>query len=73
MDQTSDTKSGDDLGPIWQNNRGHLCGASLFKLVSRPKLPFRWRLSESNLYLRDEVRNTVTSSYNDVAMAVSYN
>ena len=44
-----------------------------FRLVSSPKLPFRWRLPESNPYLRDEIRNTVTSRYNDVAMAVCHN
>lgn len=56
-----------------KSNRGNLCGTSLFRLVSSPKLPFRWRLPESNPYLRDEIRKTVTSRYNDVAMAVSHN
>lgn len=56
-----------------KSNRGNLCGASLFRLVSSPKLQFRWRLPESNPYLRDEIRNTVTSRYSDVAMAVSHN
>ncbi|MDE1211606.1 hypothetical protein L9W86_16445, partial [Vibrio aestuarianus] len=32
----------------------------------------RWRLPESNPYLRGEIRNTVTSRYSDVAMAVSH-
>lgn len=31
-----------------KTNRGYSCVASLFKLVSSPKLPFRWRLPESN-------------------------
>jgi hypothetical protein len=34
--------------------------------------PFRWRLPESNPYLRLEVRNTFTSYYEDVAMAISH-
>ena len=56
-----------------KSNRGNLCGTSLFRLVGSPKLQFRWRLPESNPYLRDEIRNTVTSRYSDVAMAVSHN
>ena len=56
-----------------KSNRGNLCEVSLFRLVSSPKLPFRWRSPEANLYLRDEIRNTVTSRYSDVAMAVSHN
>jgi hypothetical protein len=56
-----------------KSNSGNLCGVSLFRLVSSPKLPFLWRLPESNHYLRGEIRNTVTSRYNDVAMAVSHN
>ncbi len=58
-----------------RSNKGNLCGQSLFRLVSSPKRPFRWRLPESNPYCRneDEVRNTVTSRYQDVAMAVSHN
>jgi hypothetical protein len=34
--------------------------------------PFMWRLPESNPYLRLEVRNTITSYYEDVAMAISH-
>jgi RNA-directed DNA polymerase len=56
-----------------KSNRGNLYEVSLFRLVSSPKLPFRWRLLELNPYLRDETRKTVTSSYSDVAMAVSHN
>lgn len=55
-----------------KTNQGHVCGISLYRLVSSPKLPFRWRLPESNPYLRDEIRNTVTSGYSDVAMAVGH-
>lgn len=54
-----------------KSNRGNVCGASLFRLVSSPKLLFRWRVPELNPYLRDEVRNTITSRYDDVAIAVS--
>ena len=53
-----------------KSNRGNLYGASLIRLVGSLKLPFRWRLPESNPYIRDEIRNTVTSNYADVAMAV---
>ena len=56
-----------------KTNRGNLCGVSLFRLVSSPKSPFRWRLPEMNPYLREEVRKTITSRYSDVAMAVSHN
>ena len=55
-----------------KTNQGNLCGADLFRLVSSPKLQFRWRLPKVNPYLRDEVRNTVTSRYADVAMAVGH-
>ena len=53
-----------------KTDKGYLFGASLFRLVSSTKMRFRWRLPESNPYLRDEIRNTVTSYYTDVAMAV---
>ena len=56
-----------------KTNTGELTGASLFRLVSSPKCPFRWRLPDSNPYSRDEIRNTVTSRYRDVAMAMSHN
>ena len=56
-----------------KTNNGNLNGVALFRLVSSSKLRFRWRLPEMNPYLRDEVRNTVTSRYVDVAMAVSHN
>ena len=54
-----------------KTNLGHLHGAVLTRLVGSPKMPFRWRLPETNPYLREEVRSTVTSRYSDVAMAVS--
>lgn len=56
-----------------RSNNGNLYGQSLFRLVSSPKRPFRWRLPGSNPYCRDEVRNTISSGYRDVAMAVSHN
>ncbi|HIF9335679.1 TPA: group II intron reverse transcriptase/maturase, partial [Photobacterium damselae] len=56
-----------------KTNWGNKNGVSLYRLVSSPKRPFRWRLPESNPYLRQEVRNTVTSCYTDVAMAVGHN
>jgi len=56
-----------------RTDNGNKCGTSLFRLVSSLKQPFRWRLPESNPYLRVEVRNTITSNYYDVAMAVGRN
>jgi RNA-directed DNA polymerase len=55
-----------------KTDQGYLFGASLFRLVSSPKMSFRWRLPESNPYLREEIRNTVTSRYTDVAMALGH-
>jgi len=54
-------------------NLGNPKGESLTRLVSSRKLMFRWRLPEINPYLRTEIRNTITSKYADVAMAVSHN
>ena len=54
-----------------KSNNGIVCGASLFRLVSSPKMRFMWRLPEINPYLRLEERNTVTSRYKDVVIAVS--
>lgn len=56
-----------------KTDNGNLCGITLFRLVGSSKQPFRWRLPDSNPYLRLEVRNTITSFYDDVAMAVSRN
>ena len=56
-----------------KTDKGSLCGISLFRLVGSLKQPFRWRLPETNPYLRVEVRNTFTSYYDDVAMAISHN
>jgi RNA-directed DNA polymerase len=56
-----------------KTDRGNLCGISLLRLVGSIKQPFKWRLPESNPYLRAEVRNTITSNYEDVAMAISHN
>ncbi len=53
-----------------KTDQGNLYSVSLFLLVGSPKMSFRWRLPESNPYLRFEIRNTVTSRYADVAMAV---
>ena len=70
-------KPAPELSKTWvlfgKTDNGNLLGISLFRLVGSLKQPFRWRLPESNPYLRTEVRNTVTSYYGDVAMAVSHN
>ena len=56
-----------------RKTNGVLCGVALRRLVTSRKMQFRWRNPESNPYLpRNEVRNTVTSRYWDVAMAVSH-
>ena len=54
-----------------KTDNGNPCGKSLFRLVSSPKKPFRFRLPECNPYLRNDDRKTVTSRYDDVAMAFS--
>ena len=53
-----------------KTDQGNLKGEVLYRLVSSPKIRFRWRVPEINPYLRKEVRNTVTSRYAEVAMAV---
>ena len=56
-----------------RNGKGNLGGVVLKRLVTSRKSQFRWRNPETNPYiLRDESRNTVTSRYNDVAMAMSH-
>lgn len=54
-----------------KTDRGLLAGVELFRLVGRGKKPFRWRLPDENPYKRAEARNTFTSRYRDVAMALS--
>jgi len=61
----------------WQlfgrSGNGNLCGVTLRRLVTSRKMQFRWRNPDSNPYiLREENRNTVTSRYHDVAMAMSH-
>lgn len=55
-----------------KTDKKNLCGETLYRLVSSPKKPFRWRLPEMNPYLREEERKTITSRYTDVAMAVGH-
>ncbi|WP_280178040.1 reverse transcriptase domain-containing protein [Neomesorhizobium albiziae] len=51
--------------------RGNRVGKALRRLVSSPKAQFRWRNPEANPYIfRSEIRNTITSRYHDVAMAM---
>ena len=53
------------------NERGNPVGKALRRLVSSPKAQFRWRNLEINPYIfRIETRNTITSRYHDVAMAM---
>jgi group II intron reverse transcriptase/maturase len=55
------------------SGKGNLCGVTLRRLVTSRKGQFRWRNPEINPYIvRDEERNTVTSRYYDVAMAMSH-
>lgn len=52
--------------------RGNRVGKALRRLVGSPKAQFRWRNPETNPYIkRNETRNTVTSRYHEVAMAMS--
>ncbi|EHS52360.1 RNA-directed DNA polymerase (Reverse transcriptase) [Rhizobium sp. PDO1-076] len=54
-----------------RNERGNPVGKALQRLVSSPKAQFRWRNPEENPYIFwIENRSTVTSHYNDVAMAM---
>jgi len=56
-----------------RSGKGNLCGVALRRLLTSPKRQFRWRNPERNPYLlRGEPRNTVTSRYRDVAMAMSH-
>jgi hypothetical protein len=46
---------------------------ALRRLVSSPKAQFRWRNPETNPYIvRAETRNTITSRYHDIAMAMGH-
>jgi group II intron reverse transcriptase/maturase len=54
-----------------RNNQGKAVGKALRRLVTSQKMQFRWRNPERNPYIfRNEFRNTVTSRYHDVVMAV---
>ncbi len=69
-------KPSEDKAKTWtlfgRSGKGHLCGITLRRLVTSRKGSFRWRNPEVNPYLpREEKRNTVTSRYHDVAMAMS--
>jgi group II intron reverse transcriptase/maturase len=65
------------VAKTWQlfgrSAKGNLCGVTLRRLVTSRKCQFRWRNPETNPYLtRVEERNTVTSRYRDIAMAMSH-
>ncbi len=67
----------DGTAKVWRlygrSGKGNLCGVTLRRLVTSRKGQFRWRNPEINPYIpRAEVRNTVTSRYYDVAMAMSH-
>lgn len=66
-----------ELSKTWvlfgKTDKGNMCGISLLRLVGSTKQLFKWRLPESNPYLRVENRKTITSYYADVAMASSHN
>lgn len=66
----------DGSAKTWQlfgrSGKGNLCGVTLRRLVTSRKCQFRWRNPEINPFItRVEERNTVTSGYDDVAMALS--
>jgi len=65
------------VAKTWQlfgrSTNGNLCGVTLRRLVTSRKCQFRWRNPETNPYLtRVKERNTVTSRYRDIAMAMSH-
>ena len=67
----------DGKAKIWQlfgrSGNGSLCGITLRRLVTSRKARFRWRNPETNPYIiREEERNTITSRYHDIAMAMSH-
>ena len=70
-------KRAPELSKTWvlygKTDNGYCCEISLFRLVGSIKQSFKWRLPESNPYLRVENRKTITSYYTDVAMAISHN
>jgi RNA-directed DNA polymerase len=56
-----------------RNGRGTLTGVALRQLVTSRKGQFRWRNPERNPYIiREEQRRSVTSHYNEIAMAMSH-
>jgi RNA-directed DNA polymerase len=56
-----------------RTGKGDLRGTALQRLVSSRKCQFRWRNPAVNPYItRNEERNSVTSRYWDVAMAMSH-
>ncbi len=56
-----------------RDGKGNLCGVALRRLVTSRKAQFRWRKPEKNPYIpRDDIRNTVTSRYREIAMALSH-
>ena len=70
-------KPSEDKAKTWtlygRSGKDNLCGIDLRRLVTSRKGTFRWRNPEVNPYLpREEQRNTVTSRYRDVAMAMGY-
>ena len=53
------------------SERGKRGKVALYRLVGSPKGQFRWRNPEINPYIKKiEPRNTITSRYHDVAMAM---
>lgn len=54
-----------------KTNNGKLSGEILYRLIGQGKKLFCWRLPEINPYLRTEVRNTYTSRFTEVAMALA--
>lgn len=54
-----------------RTSHGRLAGESLYQMVGQGKKLFRWRVPEGNPYLRTETRNTYTSRYPEVAMALA--
>ncbi|ENW5053894.1 TPA: hypothetical protein ACIBXN_005048, partial [Salmonella enterica subsp. diarizonae serovar 48:i:z] len=54
-----------------RTSHGNLAGEILYRMVEQGKKSFRWRVPKGNPYLREEVRNTYTSQYQEVVMALA--
>ncbi len=66
----------DGTAKVWQffgrSGTGNLCGVVLRRLVTSRKYQFRWRNPSINPYILPKGKQTISSRYHDVAMAMSH-